>query len=122
MSPARRKLPVPDREKDQFVAAVDLIDRTGADKFQIRHCDEEQPVIWVAAGCWPGDRWEAAAAMHPLAAVFRLLDHVIDGGTCVHCGRPTGFEPSTDPMPLDKYVCWYQYDPGTRKFTKGCAQ
>lgn len=121
MSRARRR-GAPDVDGDRMTAAVDLLGRTGADEFQVRYCDEEQPVIWMAAGCWPGGRWEAAAAMHPLAAVFRLLDQVIDGGTCKHCGRPTGFEPGTDPMPLDKLVCWYQYDPGTRKFTKGCTQ
>jgi hypothetical protein len=106
---------------DRMVAAVDLIGRTGAAEFQIRYCEEEQPVIWMAAASWKG-HWEAGAGMSPLAAVFRLLDQVVDGGTCQHCQRPTGFEPSADPMPMDKLVCWYQYDPGTRKFTKGCTQ
>ena len=88
MSPARRKLPVPDREKDRFIAAVDLLDRTGADAIQFRWCEEEWPVIWMAAGCWKGV-WQAAGAMNPLEAVFRLLDEVIDGGKCTHCGRPS---------------------------------
>jgi hypothetical protein len=107
---------------DRMMAAVDLVKRTGADEFQIRFCEEEQPVIWMAAARWKGT-WQAAGAMGPLGAVFALLDSVIDGGTCKHCGRPAGFE-ATDAgtMPMDKLVCWYQYDPGTRKFAKGCAQ
>jgi hypothetical protein len=59
--------------------------------------------------------------MNPLRAIFRLLDEVVDGGTCQHCHRPTGFEESMDPMPLDKLVCWYQWDPSTKKFQRGCA-
>jgi hypothetical protein len=108
-------------DDDQMTAAVDLIGRTGAAEFQIRYCEEEKPVIWMAAARW-GGHYEAAGAMQPLAAVFRLLDQVIDGGTCQHCGRLAGFEPSVDPMPMDKLICWYQYDPGTRKFAKGCTQ
>ncbi len=103
-----------------MTAAVDLVGRTGAAEFQIRYCEEEKPVIWTAAACWRG-RWEAAGAMNPLDAVFRLLELVVDGGTCKHCKRPAGFDPGTDSMPLDELVCWYQYDPGTKKFAKGCA-
>jgi hypothetical protein len=101
-------------------AAFGLLERTGAEECQVRYCEEEQPVIWMAAGRW-GGHWEAAAGMNPLVALYRLLDSVIDGGTCQHCGRMTGFEPSTDPMPLGQLVCWYQYDPSTRTFAKGCA-
>jgi len=106
---------------DLMVAAVDLLGRTGAGEFQVRYCEEEQPVIWMAAGRW-GKNWQAAGALSPLTAVFRLLDEVIDGGMCKHCGRPAGFEPSIDPMPLNDMVCWYQYDPGTKKFVRGCTK
>lgn len=116
-----RKVKRHDPDDDRMTAAVDLIGRTGAAEFQIRYCEEEKPVIWMAAARWD-NRWEAAAAMNPLQAIFRLLDQVIDGGKCQHCGRPAGFEPSTDQMPMDHLVCWYQFDPGTRKFTKGCTQ
>jgi hypothetical protein len=113
------RLPLGD--DDRMVAAVDLIGRTGAAEFQVRYSDDEQPVIWMAAARWKGT-WQAAGAMSPLGAVFALLDSVIDGGTCQHCGRPTGFEPSSDQMPMDKLICWYQFDPGTKKFAKGCTQ
>lgn len=120
MSPSRRSAR-PVSGDDRMTAAVDLIGRTGAAEFQLRYSDDEQPVIWMAAARWK-DRWEAAGAMSPQRAVFRLAETAIDGGTCQHCGRPSGFEPSGDPMPLDNLVCWYQYDPGARKFAKGCAQ
>lgn len=112
---------VPSIEDPRFVPAVDMLGRTGAAEFQIRYCDEDSPVIWMAAARW-GDVWETAAAMNPVSAVFRLCDQVIDGGTCQHCKRPTGFAPDLDAMPLDTLVCWYQYDPSTKAFARGCAQ
>jgi len=112
----------PDADDDaRLTGAVDLLRRTGAAEFQIRYCEEEQPVVWIAAARWR-KHWQAAAAMVPLQAVFRLCDEVIDGGTCQHCKRPTGFEPSMDPMPLDKLVCWYQWDASNKVFARGCAQ
>jgi hypothetical protein len=107
-------------EDPRFVPAVDMLGRTGADEFQIRFCDEGRPVIWMAAARW-GKRWEAAAAMDPVLAVFRLCDEVVDGGICTHCKRPTGFAPDLDAMPLDKLVCWYQFDPELTTFRRGCA-
>jgi hypothetical protein len=104
---------------DRFLAAVDLLGRTGAQEFQIRFCDEEQPTIWMAAARWR-KHWEAAGAMNPQAAVFRLCDSVVDGGSCTHCHRPTGFVPDIDPMPLDKMFCWYQWDPELKTFRRGC--
>ena len=101
-------------------AACALLGHTGAAEVQIRYCEEEKPVIWMAAGRW-GKRWEAAGGMTPLAAVFRLCDEVIDGGQCTHCRKPAGFEPSIDPMPLSRFVCWYQWDPSTENFVRGCA-
>jgi hypothetical protein len=110
-----------DPEKDaQLTAAANLIGHTGAAEFQIRYCDEEKPTIWIAAARW-GDQWESAAAMAPLLAVFRLCDEVIDGGQCQHCHRPTGFHPDINPMPMDKMICWYQWDPELKTFRRGCA-
>jgi hypothetical protein len=116
------KKPKNNMEHDaRFIASVDLIGRTGAEEFRIQYCDEEAPpVIWMASASWNGI-WEVAASINPLTAVFRLLDEVIDGAICTHCERPSGFEPSTDPMPLSTHVCWYQWDPSTKKFARGCA-
>lgn len=110
---------LPSVEDKRFVAAVDLIGRTGADEFQIRYCKEEKPVIWMAAARWM-NIWDTAAAMDPLRAVFRLCDTVIDGGSCTHCKRPSGFSPDIDELPLDKLVCWYQWDPELATFRRGC--
>lgn len=105
---------------DRIKAAVDLIGHTGADEFQIRYSPEDEPPItWTAIARWR-DHWECAAAMNPLDAVFRLCDQVIDGGICQHCKKPSGFEPSMDPMPLNQFVCWYQWDPSTKSFKRGC--
>jgi len=107
-------------EDPRLVAAVDLIGRTGATEFQIRYCEEDKPVIWMAAARWK-DIWEVGASINPLIAVFRLCDQVIDGGTCQYCHRPTGFEPDILPMPLAEHVCWYQWDPELKTFRRGCA-
>ena len=107
-------------DDERFTAAVELIGRTGAEEFEIRHSPEDDPPItWTAIGKW-GKAYEVAAAMHPVEAVFRLCDQIIDGGQCNHCHKPTGFESSMDPMPLNQFVCWYQWDPELKTFRRGC--
>jgi hypothetical protein len=107
-------------DKQKLVAAVDLIGRTGASEIQIRHSPEDEPPIsWTAIARW-GSQWECAAAMNPLLAVFRLCDQVIDGGECTHCEKPSGFDSNMDAMPMNQFVCWYQWDPSTKSFKRGC--
>jgi hypothetical protein len=118
-------------------AACDVLRRTGARQVQIRYSDDEQPVVWLAVVGWyigrdgrpvaaardarrPGLTYETAAAMEPLTAVFRLCDQVVDGGTCTHCGRHTGFSPNPEAMPLDELICWWIWDPEVDKFVQGC--
>jgi hypothetical protein len=122
MAHKRRRSDIPpDPIKDpRFIAAVDLIGHTGSTNFQIRYCDEVKPIVWIAAAQF-GKHWECAAAMNPLRAVFRLCDSLMDGGLCVHCNRPSGFEPSIDPMPMSKLICWYQWDPELKVFRRGCS-
>jgi hypothetical protein len=113
--------PADTTDAPRLMAGVDLLRRTGADEFKIQYCEEDAPpVIWMASARWRG-RWEVGAALSPRTAIFRLLDQVIDGGRCVHCKRPTGFEPTIDPMPLNTMVCWYQWDPERKTFRRGCA-
>lgn len=105
---------------DRLAAAVTMLGRTGAAACQIRYSDDETPVVWIAAARW-GERWEAAAAMTPVAAAIRLLEVVIDGGVCKHCERPTAVSDDfTMTMPLNREVCWYQYDPEMKTFRRGC--
>ncbi len=105
----------------RMTAAVDLIGRTGAESFQLRYSDEEQPVIWVAVAGYSGSRHEADASLDPVRAVLRLAERLVDGGKCQHCHRHTGLDPdSIDKMPLDAFICWYQFDPELRTFRRGC--
>jgi hypothetical protein len=106
--------------EEMMLACVDMVGRTGSEIFQSRYSDDEDPVVWMAVGKW-GDRYEVGAATNPVTAAIRLLETVVDGGQCQNCGKPTGITEDFDDMPLDKMVCWYQYDPEMKKFRAGCA-
>lgn len=127
----------PDVKAPRFTAALDLLHRTGATTVQVRWSDDETPTVWIVVVGWnvdpssgkpapPGEvdgepGFESAAALDPVTAAFRLCAEVIDGSRCLHCQRPAGFEPkSLDTMPLDKLVCWYQWDPENSTFRRGC--
>jgi hypothetical protein len=60
-----------------------------------------------------GRRAATGAGMTPAQAAMRLLDQVVDGGLCAHCGRPTGVTDQTSDMPLAMLLCWYVFDPET---------
>src|SRR5688500_2591364 len=81
----------PDTMDPRFTAALTLLGRTGARAVQIRYDDDPQPTVWVVDVEYRDGR-ECAGGMTPLAAVLRLLDLLIDGGTCTHCRRPSGVE------------------------------
>lgn len=105
--------------EERLAAVVEMIGRTGASQFSLRYQDDEQPTVWVCIAKW-GETFEATGAMTPLVAAMRLLEQVVDGGQCKHCGRPTGASDDFTQMPLDTLVCWYQYDPELKKFRRGC--
>jgi hypothetical protein len=113
----------------RFLAAVQLIERVGSREFQIRYDDDPAPTVWIALARFQvvtagptvhRDHWEAGAAMTPLGAVLRLADQLLDGGTCTHCGRPTGVTHDPDEMPAGEFVCWYQFDPELATYRRGC--
>jgi len=115
-------------EDPRFLASLDFIQRTGISQLQIRYSDDEQPVIWMVVAIYNGknpakiEGVEVGASTNPMRAALRLCEQLADGGQCVHCGRPTGFDPhSLDTMPMNEFICWYQFDPGARKFIRGCA-
>ena len=125
----------PPSEDPRFIAAVQMLERTGSSEFQLRYSDDEQPTVWIAVAQWHMKdgrpvhrsrdgaqvRYECAAAIGPIEAVFRLCSQVMDGGTCEHCGRPSGFsEDVGGTMPLEGYVCWYEWDPELQTFRRGC--
>lgn len=112
----------------RFIAAVDLLGRTGVKQLRVAYSDEEQglPVVWWAAGSWKEHGYEAAAALDPATAVLRLCERVIDGAECTHCHKPTMFEMD---MPIgtaldafaDALMCVYAWDPELSTFRRGCA-
>jgi hypothetical protein len=117
----------------RFLAAIDMIGRTGALGIQIRYSDDEPPVVWLVIAEYryadgrpvPAGgqvRHEVSAALHPLQAALRLCNQLVDGGHCVHCNRPTGFAETIGSMPLAEAVCWYQWDPELRVFRRGCEE
>jgi hypothetical protein len=112
----------PDVEDPRLAAGVMLIGRTGAQGFQLRYSDDEEPRVWLAVATYSEDRWETAAAQTPLRAVLRLCEQLVDGGMCTHCKRPTGLQPdSLDTMPMAQHVCWFQWDPELEVFRAGCG-
>jgi hypothetical protein len=120
MAPKKKKIPGSHNDP-RLPAAVALLGRTGAEEFNLRFSPEDEPPItWTALARWGDGRWECAASMDPLQAVFRLCDQVIDGGQCTHCKKGTGFTAELDSMPLTQFVCWYQWDPELKTFRRGC--
>lgn len=110
----------------KIVAGVELLRRCGMESFQLRYSDDERPIVWIAVAILheriTGRTGvsEAAAALHPETATMRLCAQLVDGGTCSHCGKPTGFEVTPDAMPLQRTICWYQWDPELKTFRRGC--
>lgn len=119
----------------RFTAALDLLRRTGAQSFQIRYQDDEQPVVWMAVVehlVGPDRRpvpaseggamvWEVDAGHTPLEAVLRLCARLVDGGYCVHCHRGTAFAETHDETTFaDELICWTQYDPELKTFRRAC--
>jgi hypothetical protein len=116
-------------DDDKLKAGLDMLRRTGAVQVQIRYSDDEKPIVWFVVAHY-GDReeiergegqWEVDAAHEPVRALLRLLERLVDGGRCKHCGRATGLDPdSIETMPLNALICWYQYDPELKTFRRGC--
>lgn len=117
----------------RFVAGVEMLGRTGAKDFRVGWSDEADgpPTVWYAVATWGGHPdprigrgAEAAGALNPVAAVMRLCERVIDGGTCAHCGQLTIFDDNPDDSPfqslLEAMGCVYAWDPELRTFRRGC--
>lgn len=129
-----------DMDDDRFVAAVDLVRRTGAMEFSIRwdEPDDKLPVAWCALARWrlntegrpvgPGEPFagmavKVGAGLDPVVAVLDLAAKAIDGGQCVHCGKPAGLEERFDaPDLFGEVICWYQWDPELATFRRACEE
>lgn len=110
-----------DAHDDLLVACTTFVGRAGATNFQLRFSDDETPVVWIAVAEFRDGAAEAAAALSPALAAVRLVEQLADGGTCAHCGRPSGatVEWKAD-MPLADVVCWSVYDPEVKRFRRSC--
>lgn len=112
--------------EDMVKACADLLQRIGAREMRVGHSDPEdgQPIVWYATASFRSadNAWEAAGAMSPDRAMYRLCERVCDGGTCTHCARPTGIVVDTQAadMPGTALVCWYAYDPELQTFRRSC--
>ncbi len=121
----------------RLVAAIDLLRRTGCVETQVRYDEEQEPIVWVVVSKWnrgPDGRpravaaadtteaWEASGAMTPADAAIRLVELVVDGSICAHCGRPAGADTdwAFDWQRLGPGICWYLYDPEVQKFRRSC--
>lgn len=103
----------------RLVALIRLFPRLGADTFQIRYQDDDDPVVWIVV-VTHGDHHTVGAGLTPWQAAYQVAESLVDGGECQHCHRPTGVEISPDPMPLGDLICWYQYDPELSVFRRAC--
>lgn len=119
--------PPPEVNDPKFIAAVELIGTTGADSFQIRYSDDQEPVIWIAAAVYrsipnnPLGGSDAAAGLTPLMAVMRLCKQLIDGGECTHCHRTTLIaKVGISELTLDASLCCYTYNEEKEKYVSGC--
>lgn len=117
-----------------YVAAVDMLRRMGATEIEIRHDDpaEYDPVAWVVMvtldprvgerlGRGAVELHECAASTNPTTAIYRLLEQMMDGGQCRHCGRPSSVERDwAAPSLAPSLICTYQYDPELGTFRRAC--
>lgn len=80
-------------DRDRVNAAIDLTGRTGASAMSLEEQDDGR---WIATaqydrlgGSWRGEAEGAAEAAD------LLVSGILEGGTCVHCGRATTLKPQT---------------------------
>lgn len=111
-----------ERDKVRLAGAINLLGHTGTRQVQLRYSDDEEPVVWFAVAIYEDTKkWDVAAAAGPLRAVERLCEQLLDGGTCLRCNRPSGFD--GDPYgvgPFDTIVCFFRWDPEANDYRRGC--
>lgn len=109
--------------EDLLIACANMLPRLGAKSIESRYSEPEHngaPVVWLAIAELAGGRFETGAALDPARAAFRLLEHLVDGGVCTHCSRPTGITEDFAAQLVPELVCWYQFDPELKTFRRGC--
>ncbi|MCB0968293.1 MAG: hypothetical protein KDB37_15785 [Ilumatobacter sp.] len=113
-------------QQAKLSAAVAMIGRCGAASVQIRWSDDEDPVVWFVVAEFDEGVWETAAGRDPIEAALRCAEQLVDGATCVHCGRPTALDtdwqsPVTSIADMTGLaLCAYVYDPELHTFRRSC--
>lgn len=100
-------------------ACTNLLGRTGCDEYATRVSKDEHPIVFIFMARW-GDHWEAMAGTKLSQAVFRMAQHIVDGGLCVHCQKPTGVDRDFADELDTEHICWYQMDPELKRFRRSC--
>jgi len=106
----------------KLAAGMEVIGRTGAEFTQVRFCDEDEPTLWMAYARYPDGGQQVAAALDLEEAVMRLCAQLINGGSCRHCHRGTGFTPrglTTAVLDLSD-ICLTFWDDDAQAFTQAC--
>lgn len=108
------------QQQELYEAAVEMIGRTGATDYRFDSLTFDDLTVWISTARFPDGRWDTAASPAPYRSAIRLAEQLIDGAICARCNRPTGLDERFDEAPLDRIVCWWQYDPELKKFRRGC--
>lgn len=112
---------------ERIVAGTEMLGHLGSSSFEMRYSEPElknSPTVWIAIAHF--DNFAAppppqvAAGLAPLHALEKLLENLIDGGTCQHCGKPTLFYKEHTEMTEIALFCAYVYDPELKKYRRGC--
>lgn len=110
-------------DEDRYLAAVDLVGRSGANTYQLRWQDDVEPTIWLSVCTHNvnGEKvYDVGAGLNPLQATCRLVDQLVDGAICTHCHKPTGVVHHHEDEPAFAFICWYVYDPELKTFRRSC--
>lgn len=109
-------------------AAMDLVQRCGAESIDIRYSGSGEPddcgppLIWTfVAVLEHGARAGAGVAMEE--AALRMAEATVDKGQCAHCGRITAVDDDPDDtfnQLLAPMFCWYVFDPELSTFRRSC--
>jgi len=113
-----------DPDDPKYLAGIEFLGHTGAKSFELRLTNEDPPDVYIAIVKYERggeDTFSVAASLDPTVAVMRLCEQVTDGGKCNKCGRPSGFSPEPAELPLEKMICWYQWDPELKVIRPGCG-
>lgn len=106
-------------------ACAELLPRLGVRHLELRCSAGDQPdapVVWIAIAHFAEQLTnvpQVAARLSPPQACYALLEQLVDGGICLHCGKPSGITLDLDTRL--RFVCWWTYDPELTVFRRGCS-